>query len=177
MKKIIACSLLFSAAALSTAQAADGTITFEGSVNAVTCTIDSASKDMSVLLPSINSSAFSAANTVATSPAVKFKISATGCDAAAVSAAAVFSTGDNVDPENGNLNNTYPDGTDVQVRLFKADGTTAINLANYGESADNKGTVTDGKVDIEFYANYFSKASTATPGLLKTSIQYSVQYL
>jgi major type 1 subunit fimbrin (pilin) len=157
--------------------AADGTITFEGVVNDTTCTLDTNSQNMSVLLPSVTSTAFSGANTAASSPAVKFSLTATGCDVGAVSASVLFATGGNVDSTNGNLNNNFAGGTDAQVRIYKADGTTPINLANYGESASNKGNIVGGNATIDFYANYFSKNAKPVAGVLKTSIQYSMQYL
>lgn len=157
--------------------AADGTINFQGVVNNTTCTLETGSQDLTVMLPSIKSSDFAAANSAANSPAVKFTLKATGCDVGTVNAAAIFSTGGNVDATNGNLNNTESNGTDAQVRIYMADGTTPINLANFGESASNVGTVNGSDVSVDFYANYFSKNVTATSGLLRTSIQYSMQYL
>ncbi|WP_261288944.1 fimbrial protein [Serratia fonticola] len=179
MKKNLLTAALFTMAfSLSAgALAADGTINFQGVVNSTTCTLDTGSQDLTVMLPSIKSSDFASANSAATSPTVKFSLKATGCEAGTVSAAAVFATGGNVDVTNGNLNNTYTDGTDAQVRIYMEDGTTPINLANFGESTNNVGTVNGNDVTIDFHANYFSKNTTATPGLLRTSIQYSMQYL
>lgn len=177
-KSLLTITLFAMTAGLSvSASAVDGTINFQGVVNSTTCTVDLSSQDLTVLLPSIKSSDFASANTAATSPAVKFTLKATGCEGGTVGAAAVFATGGNVDATNGNLNNTLADGTDAQVRIYKADGVTPINLANFGESAENIGTVTGSDVSIDFYANYFSKNATSTSGLLRTSIQYSMQYL
>ena len=159
------------------ASAVDGTITFEGVVNDTTCTLDTNSQNMSVLLPSVTSTDFTGANTAANSSAVKFSLNATGCDVGAVSASVLFATGGNVDSTNGNLNNSFAGGTDAQIRIYKADGTTPINLANYGESASNKGNIVSGNATIDFYANYFSKNAKPSAGVLKTSIQYSMQYL
>jgi major type 1 subunit fimbrin (pilin) len=157
--------------------AVDGTITFEGVVNDTTCTLETDSKNMTVLLPSVTAANFTAANAAANIPAVKFSLNANGCDAGAVSASVLFATGGHVDSTNGNLNNSLSSGTDAQIRIYKADGTTPINLANYGESASNLGNIADDKVTIDFYANYFSKSNKPTAGVLKTSIQYSMKYL
>ncbi|OMQ21778.1 fimbrial protein [Serratia oryzae] len=161
--------------------AADGTVQFQGVVNAKTCTLDANSQNMTVLLPSVLSTSFPGANSYSTAPATKFTLTATGCDPSLTSAAAIFSVGSSVDSTNGNLNNTIATtsgGTDAQVRLFKDAGQSSpINLANFGDSGSNTGSITGGVAKVDFYANYFSKAVTAKPGLLKTSIQFSMQYL
>ncbi|MEX2943649.1 fimbrial protein [Serratia fonticola] len=159
------------------ALAIDGTVTFEGIVNDTTCTLTTDSQNMAVLLPSVTSADFTGADAAATIPAVKFSLSAAGCDAGAVSASVLFATGGNVDSTNGNLNNSVSGGTDAQIRIYKADGTTPINLANFGESASNIGNISGESVSIDFYANYFSKNAKPTAGVLKTSIQYSMEYL
>ncbi|WP_447880464.1 fimbrial protein [Serratia fonticola] len=171
---LTAITLGFATSALATA---DGTITFEGIVNDTTCTLSTDSQNMVVPLPSVTSDNFTAANAAANIPAVKFSLNAAGCDVGAVSASVLFATGGSVDSTNGNLNNNVSGGTNAQVRIYKADGTTPINLANFGESASNIGNITDNNVAIDFYANYFSKSAKPTAGVLRTSIQYSIQYL
>lgn len=154
--------------------AADGTLTFEGVVSAKTCTLDAASANQTVVLPSVTTSDFAGAGSVAA--AQPFSLRATGCDAGAV-AAAVFATGNNVDPATGNLMNTVAGGTDAQIGIFQQDGSTRINLANFGDSASYT-AVADGSnnVVLDFVAKYVAKNADTTAGQLRTSIQYTMSY-
>ncbi|OMQ21775.1 hypothetical protein BMI79_13770 [Serratia oryzae] len=175
VNSLIALGLSLSASAF----AADGMISFEGIVNGKTCTLDSGSQNLTVTLPSVLTTTFSAAGTASSAAPTQFTLTASGCDVGTVSAAAVFSAGANVDSVTGNLKNTFAGGTNAQVRLYKKDGLTPINLANFGDSVTNTGTVDSGTgtVSVIFFANYFGAVAPVTPGLLKTSIQYSMQYL
>ncbi len=173
-KLFLALSAVSAMAFSTTALASDGTITFEGIVNSKTCTLDTTTINKTVALPSVQSSAFSGAGTYAGSQA--FSLTATGCDAGAV-AAAVFATGGQVDAATGNLDNAFPGGTDAQVAVFQADGTTKIDLSNYGSSSTYTATADgSGNVKLDFVAKYAAKNATVTPGILKTSVQYDMFY-
>ncbi|WP_374439272.1 fimbrial protein [Pseudomonas panipatensis] len=156
------------------AMAADGTITFEGVVNAKTCTLDTTTSNQTVVLPAVTTTALTGVGSVA--GAQPFSLKATGCDAGAV-AAAVFADGNNVDPTDGNLNNTFANGTDAQIGIYRQDGTTKINLASFGDSATYTATAdASNNIVLSYVAKYIAKNATTKAGLLKTNIQYTMSY-
>ena len=177
-KKLIAALACLSVAGLSgAATAADGTLTFEGLVNAKTCTLEPSSASQLVTLQPVNADLLQGAGKVAGSQ--NFTLNTTGCDANAM-VAAVFATGGNVDPATGNLNNTIPPangGTNAQVALFRADGTTKIDLSDISSSGGYQvESGADGKASLGFVAKYAASSATTTPGVLKTNLQYTMSY-
>jgi len=176
-KQLIAALACLSVAGLSgAATAADGTLTFEGLVNAKTCTLEPSSASQLVTLEPVNADLLQGAGTVAGSQT--FTLKATNCDADAM-VAAVFASGGNVDPATGNLNNTIPSasgGTNAQVALFQSDGTTKIDLSDLSSSAGYQVQANGGEATLAFVARYAASNATTTPGVLKTNLQYTMSY-
>jgi major type 1 subunit fimbrin (pilin) len=175
MKKIL---LVAAAAAglasIAPAFATDGTITVNGKVNATTCTIAN-NGNVTVTLPDVSTTSLAAAN--ATAGRVPFSINLSGC-AAGTKATAYFETASNIDPVTGNLRNTTGAtyATNVQVRLYNADGVSAINLAG-ATTAQNSQQVTFAGTSgaMNYHAAYFATGQ-ATGGLVATSVIYTMQY-
>ncbi|MGL4545565.1 MAG: fimbrial protein, partial [Plesiomonas sp.] len=109
MKSVIKFVPVVIAAAFMTnaAQAADGTINFQGRLIAQTCTIavDGAVSPAAatVTLPTVSASALSVAGN--TTGRTNFEIELSGCTGAAATAAAFFEAGSDVDPVSGQLIN------------------------------------------------------------------------
>ena len=174
MNKILLATLGASILILSANAMADGgQITFTGVVNEKTCTIDTASSNLTVLLPNVTTADFAGANSTANST-VHFSIKATGCDADLTEAGVLFGLNQNVDMTTGNLKNTLQDGTNAQVRLFSKSGNT-INLANFADNIEYT-AASNNEVAMDFTAQYYTVDAIPTAGLLKTNIEYVVQY-
>lgn len=172
MKKII---LAASALALGSvaAHAADGTITITGQVKDQTCKVIADSKNVEVTLPTVGvSSLTTSGNTAGRTP---FTINLENCKAGNVSA--FFETGGNVDAASGRLNNT---GTaeNVQVQLLSDSSVVIPVLANATQAGvTTKVTVPEGggPAALNYYAEYYATGQ-ATPGTVKTSVQYTINY-
>ena len=112
----------------SAAHAADGTITFTGSISAQTCTINgngSGGTDFTVTLPTVAASALPSDG--ATSGRTPFSIAVSGCSTKSGTVSTWFEPGSNVDATSGLLKNTAAGGAaNVQVGLLQNDGTTAV---------------------------------------------------
>ncbi|MDF3931442.1 fimbrial protein [Pseudomonas citronellolis] len=176
MNKTLAAALACAAGLglCASAQAADGTLTFEGVINARTCTLDPATSNQTISLSGVNTTDFTGVGTYAGSQPFTLKVS--GCDTDAV-VAALFATGGSVDPTNGNLNNAIADGTDAQIALFRADTDAKIDLASYGSSAEYTATTdANGDASLAFIARYAAKTATVKPGQLRTQLQYTMSY-
>lgn len=175
MNKLLLAALGTSTLILCTnALASSGQITFTGAVNEKTCTIDTTSSNLTVLLPSVSTTDFNGANSVAGS-SVPFSIKVSNCEAGLTQAGVLFGLNENVDITTGNLKNKLTDGTNAQVRLFSESG-AAINLANFADNMEYSSTNTNGEISMNFSAQYYSVDAQPTAGLLKTNIEYVVQY-
>jgi major type 1 subunit fimbrin (pilin) len=175
MNKFILAALSISTLAVSSHTLANsGQITFTGVVNEKTCTIDTTSSNLTVLLPGVATTDFDGANSTAGS-AVPFSIKVTNCDSDLAQAGVLFGLNQNVDTATGNLKNTLAEGTDAQIRLFSASGKT-INLANFADNMEFANADANGNVSMDFTAKYYTVGATPKAGLLKTNIEYVVQY-
>ena len=172
MKKIILATsaiILGSAAA----HAADGTITITGQITDRTCTVDSKSKDLAVVLPTVSAVSLAPGQTAGRTP---FTINLTDCSEGKV--ATYFEPGTSVDFNSGRLNNVSGDAKNVQIQLLgdnnefipvlgKAVG-TQLNSQEVSVSAG-------GSAALNYYAEYYAKDKT-TAGDVKTSVKYTIVY-
>lgn len=174
-------SLPFVAAALalaisSSAHAADGTITFNGSISAQTCTINgngTGNKDFTVTLPTVAASALPADG--ATSGRTPFSIAVSGCSVKSGSVSTWFEPDGNVDPVTHRLKNTASGGAaNVQVGLLGGDSTTAIQ-----PGVSTPSTLIDtttGDAELKYFAEYVATGGAAGSGVVNSSITYSMVY-
>ncbi|MBD3741312.1 MAG: type 1 fimbrial protein [Stenotrophomonas sp.] len=178
MHKINIIAALMLAAAPLAANAADGTITFNGKVTDKTCTISTpGGKDFSVNLPTVSKNTLAAAGNVA--GRTPFAINLTKCSAGNV--ATYFEPGSTVDFNTGRLLNqaSANAATNVQLQLLGANNQVLpIKAAGAGQAQTNSQWVTvgtDGSADLNYYAEYYATAA-ATPGDVTSSVKYTIIY-
>lgn len=161
------------------AQAADGTITFNGKVTDQTCTISTpGGKDFTVTLPTVSSSTLNAVS--ATAGRTPFAINLTKCSKGQV--ATYFEPGSTVDFKTGRLNNQTKTNaaTNVQIQLLGSNNQFLPILA-----ATNNGAQTNSQwvtvanegdsADLNYYAEYFATAA-AGAGDVTSNVQYTIIY-
>ncbi|SDD99763.1 major type 1 subunit fimbrin (pilin) [Cupriavidus sp. YR651] len=184
--KLILSALAFAAAATVShfAAAADGTISFTGSITAQTCTVGgngTASKDFTVTLPNVSSSVLATAGDVA--GATPFSISLTGCSPDTGNVHTFFESGPTVDTATGHLIAASGAGTasNVQVGLLNADDGTEIK-AGFADASQNShsvplvaGSGSDGSATMRYIARYVATGA-ATGGAVNSSVQYTIVY-
>jgi major type 1 subunit fimbrin (pilin) len=160
------------------AQAADGTITFNGKVTDKTCTISTpAGKDFTVTLPTVSKSTL--ANAGATAGRTPFSINLTKCDSGKV--ATYFEPGATVDFATGRLINqsTTDAATNVQLQLLGSNNQfLPIRGAGANGAQTNSQWVTvsaDGNADLNYYAEYYATAAS-TAGNVTSNVQYTIIY-
>lgn len=166
------------------AMASDGTITFNGEVTDVTCTVSAGGTggDATVILPTVGVNAFGAAPDK-TAGAKPFSISLSGCSSAsgelatAKNVAVYFEQGANVNA-NGRLKNTAVSGAqNVDIAIYRAsDETTPLMLGKVptvGYSTISTATPT---TNMDFLAKYYSTTAAVTAGLVTSSVTYSIVY-
>ena len=162
------------------ANAADGTITFIGAVTDTTCSIDAkavGAADKDVTLPTVTSSTLgSKGSTAGTTAATDLTFALSGCSTE-TKAVARFENGPTIDQTTGYLANQAPAGAqNVQVRLLNASH-MPINVVT-GENNDmagNGAAIVSGAANLKYFAEYYATGK-ATAGPVNTSVQYTVDY-
>ncbi|WP_159878848.1 fimbrial protein [Aquitalea denitrificans] len=179
MKKLLttASAALLLAGIAAQAQAADGTITFNGNVTASACTpfVAGGTADATVKMPMV--SAKSLATAGATAGATQFTIALTGCSGAATQAAAWFESGTNVDPATGRLINTGT-ATNVDVALYNIGNNTPIAVGQGNGTIGSSGSavnIANNAATLNFNARYYAKGA-ATAGSVVATVNYTIQY-
>jgi major type 1 subunit fimbrin (pilin) len=156
--------------------AADGTITFNGSITAQTCTINgngAGSKDFVVKLPTVSASAL--ASSGQTAGRTPFTISLSACTPAAGTVHTFFESGSTTSAVTGNLILTTGGATNVQIGLLNAD-LTAIK-AGFADASQNSKAVTlaSGGATLSYFAQYVA-TGTATAGAANSNVTYTIAY-
>ncbi len=178
MKKTILSSLLLVVAvAPIAAQAADGTITFNGNITGQTCTINGNTPNFTVTMPTVSTSALSSAGQQAGIVTDSIKINLTNCNPASGGARAFFESGPTVDAATRRLTNATGAGfaTNVQVGVINSDGTDVAVGAAAGAQNTQFVPVTSGAATLVYGSKYVATAA-ATAGRVNTSVQYSIEY-
>lgn len=170
MKKILL-SISLSCALFNTANAADGTINFTGNIIADACVVDTASKNMTVNLGDVSTTAFTAAGDKA-SP-THFEIALSDCPAEITTVSAKFDG--RADPANTDL-----------LALDTAGGEEASNVGI--EIADDTGLVIpmfsqskeypieNGGVVMDFVARYTATSDSVGTGVANGTAEYTINY-
>ncbi|QRY79078.1 type 1 fimbrial protein [Pseudomonas sp. PDNC002] len=167
MKKLLAVTLLSSVASVAMAAGPDAQVTINGRVIDGTCLVNgqAAPAQITVTLDTVQRTALSAFTGYGTKP---FSIALTNCPAATTTMK--WDPVTNVDTTTGTLKNTIVGGTNVNVRILKADGTTPINLVT-----DPGVSFTGTSQSYNFNAQYYP-VSAPTAGDLKTIAQLFLTY-
>ncbi len=155
--------------------ASDNTVQFQGEVSTQTCSVNINGNSTApiVLLPTVATTALSAAKDVA--GATEFTVNVTGCATTEATIQTVFA-GNNI-TANGNLGNTGTAG-DVSIQLLDSDGSSALSFTR-GETVS---TTTFTKAEDatgasqNLTAQYYAEGDTVTAGSVIASAQYSITY-
>ncbi|WP_455916586.1 fimbrial protein [Pantoea agglomerans] len=171
-KNVIALSLLAGAAFISSAQAADGTINFTGTIIDAACTVTPATAAQNVALGTVNASGFSAAGD--TQGATRFDIVLTQCPAALTSATIKF---DGLTHANNRsilaLSGAGTLATGVGVAIFEDNNTALIPVA----TASAPKTLNAGAdTTFSYIAKYMATAGTVTPGPANAVSDFTIAY-
>ncbi|UJD79349.1 type 1 fimbrial protein [Serratia rubidaea] len=171
-KTLIAMAILGSAAFISAAQAADGTINFTGNITDAACTVTPASASQTVALGTVNSGAFAAAGDTA-SP-TKFGITLTSCPATVTTASVKFDGP--TDAANSNLlalTSATGVATGVGVGIYEENATTLIPVSSTSVSK-TLSTTTD--TTFNFIAKYVATAAAVTAGPANAVSDFTISY-
>lgn len=170
MKKIILASSLI-VLGMSSAFAADGTITIKGKVTDNTCVVTTPQgKNLTVTLPTV--SKLSLASPGATAGRTPFTLGLTGCKVGDI-VGTYFEPGATVDFATGLLNNAGS-ATEVKVQLV-GDNNLPIRVLAGPQTNSQFVTVADTSADLNYYAEYYATGA-ATSGDVTTSVQYTIIY-
>ncbi|WNC92930.1 fimbrial protein [Paraburkholderia sp. FT54] len=165
------------------AHAADGTITFTGSVSDTTCSINGVTSgspaDIAVTLPPVPAGALASAGaTAGTTNSGAIQMQLTGCSGAATKAVARFENGSTVDQSNGYLVNqsVAAPAQNVEIRLLNAN-LQPINIlsGSNNDVATNGAPIAAGNATVNYFAQYYATGK-AQAGAVTSSIQYTMQY-
>jgi major type 1 subunit fimbrin (pilin) len=156
----------------------DGTITFNGALTAVTCTIngnDSNNKDFTVTLPTVSTNILTAKGDTAGD--TSYHIALTGCTpVTGTSKASVFyQAGATVDPNDGLLIVASGGAENVKLQLLNQDGSPI--KAGYSSDLQNSkaADISTGAATLNYSVRYYATAAT-TAGAANSSVVYSIDY-
>lgn len=161
------------------AAAADGTIQINGEINAETCVPDVVSGGTETIdLPIVATTSLAAAN--ATAGVTPFTIRLTGCTGAPTFARALFDSDSTSITTSGNLavdGASVATGVEIQIR----DNSGApINLATDDQTTvglnNSTFAIVDGIAIMNYQAAYFTPTGIVTPGILTSSVAFTIQY-
>lgn len=184
MKKKILSALLVSAglaAVASTAQASDGTITFNGAVIASTCKVNGGNGDVTVTLPHVGSNTLAAAGAVA--GRTPFTLSLSGCATGTGNPAKVgafFEAGANVNQSTGRLTldagtADAPGAKNVELNVLNAQQ-QPIKVGFQGDQNSQIVDIgSDGTATLNYFTEYYA-TDAAVAGAANSRVQYSLMY-
>lgn len=182
----LAASIIAALGAISTAQAADGTITFKGLVTSSACTaIASVTADVTgsptsstLTLPNVTASILNAAAGTYAGQ-TPFSIQLTGCEAGTLhNVRALFTTGSETAGAIGNTATLTP-ATNVAIAIMQPNGTTQIDV-NGGTARDPGAALpasgTPGPVTLNYKAAYKSLSTSVTAGNVTGVADFVISY-
>lgn len=182
MKKTVIAAALVSGFFGTQAQAADGTIYFEGKLTSTTCdiTVDGQASPATVVLPEIATSMLQTAGS--TKGDTGFSIELANCTGvtSTSTAAAFFENGSTVDSTTFNLLNTdegMADGaTNVQLQLVDKVTDLPLQVGNSSQiSNTTRIDMSNGSASLPYTVRYYALGAT-TPGTVKSQVNFSIDY-
>ncbi|MFJ2987906.1 fimbrial protein [Collimonas sp. NPDC087041] len=180
-KKALIIALLFAAGFTSNAVlAADGTITFTGSISSKTCQINgsapgSGSHDIDKELPSISADSLATPGRTDGSTGFHIDIGATGdsgCPDGTRTQISFDPLSPLINPVTGNLKNTGT-ATNVEVQIFDLNGGYS-QMHLFNNPVSREVVVVGNKARLDFTAQYIATGGPVTGGSVITSVLYSV---
>jgi len=182
LNKTIIAGALITAVFAPAAFAADGTITFNGTITGQTCTIsgEGGNTNFTVTLPTVSASALGTAGS--TAGRTPFRIALTGCDPTTGNVAAYFEPGATVDRTTGRLVNTAATtetstpARNVQIGVLNSSlGEIALGSAFSSQNSPSV-ALASGAATLDYYAQYVAMGTGATAGPFTTTTTYSIVY-
>ncbi|WP_370425598.1 fimbrial protein (plasmid) [Pantoea vagans] len=169
--KVVALAAVLSAAAISTTQAADGTIQFQGEIIDAACDVTPATGSQIVTLGQVSAKAFTGLSSRAA--ATSFQIELANCPAA-VSTASIKFDGTPYQGNNDTLQLTQVTGvaTGVGVEIRDANGN---GIPLFTNSTPVALSTTSNNV-LNFAAGYVQRGATVTSGPANAVATFSVIY-
>lgn len=174
--------------AIGAASAADGKITFTGTISDQTCTVkggtgtNGATGDFTVTLPTVATSALSAADKIAGETPFTVILGGsgeTGCGAGTPSKVASLRfepLSSPVSASTGRLLNQAAGGaTNVEVALLNK-SKAVINIATGANATGSEEAITNNTATLQYAAQYHATGGAATAGAVSTFVNYSVVY-
>ncbi|MBU9520047.1 type 1 fimbrial protein [Burkholderia multivorans] len=166
----------FASLAPSVSHAAEGQITFTGTVKAQTCQINGnngGGKNFTVALPPVSITSLAQGGTTAGRTA--FTISLTNCSPATGNVYTHFEPSDTINTASGNLINKEGTASNVEVGVLNNPDTSIIKLGSANENSKPV-ALENGAATLAYYAQYVAMGGPATAGTVKTSALYSIVY-
>lgn len=176
--KMALCALLVSAAS-SSAFAADitqGTVTFNGKLNAETCNIVSDNQNITVTLPTLSIASLTATGNEAGSKTFDIKVEKCPTTISDVAAHFEAINSDGFDAVTKNLTNSVPAAStpakNVEIRLYDKDGKTQLPVGSTGGffTPDSSGNAT-----LTYMGGYYATGAT-TAGPVAAKVAYTLAY-
>ncbi|AXF78426.1 type 1 fimbrial protein [Erwinia tracheiphila] len=177
MKYATLAAMVFAAFSSANAYAvAEGTITFNGTIQATTCnsSINGGDANAEVALPVAGINEL--ASQGETAGQTEFTIGLSGCEGVLTTAAAFFAAGDSVD-SNGRLIDQN-DLTDQKVafQLRNAGNQSIIVVGNSSQQTNNTyGEIIGGNLNLPYMVEYYANKA-AGAGKVSSYVTYSVMY-
>ncbi len=161
--------------------ASNGVVNFTGEVLDKTCdiTIDGNASPATVVLQAVDKAQL--ASPGATAKRTGFNIELSNCSGSATvnSAAAFFENGSTVDPIGYRLNNTITDATgatNVQLQLVDAPTGNAIKIGSPEQhTSSSTYDLSAGSATLPYAVEYYATGA-ATPGLVASSVNFTINY-
>ena len=149
-----------------------GTVEFKGSVVDAACAVTADTTNQVVNMGQVRLAAFTGKDSVANQK-TPFTIKLADCDTTIASQASVTFDGNAAAGEAGVLDNTSGAGNaaGVGIQIYDKDG-SALNLG----TASHAVTLIDGDNTLNFSADYYQTADTATAGSVDTTATFNVTY-
>jgi len=171
-------------AAIPSAFAADGKVTFTGDITDITCTVTAgtgttgSNGNFAVAMGSVNKSALASVGARAADTPFALVVGGSGqtdCTNGKVVKLRFEPAQSPVDMTTGRLTNAAGTAAVVQVGLLnknKAD----INLANPNDAANIGETITGNTATMNYWAQMYAPAAGVTSGTVNTYVMYSLTY-
>jgi type 1 fimbria pilin len=149
-----------------------GTVEFKGSVVDAACAVTADTTNQLVNMGQVKLSAFTGKDSVANQK-TPFTIKLADCDTTIASQASVTFDGNAAAGEAGVLDNTSGAGNaaGVGIQIYDKDG-SALDLGTASQAV----TLIDGDNTLNFSADYYQTADTATAGSVDTTATFNVTY-
>ncbi|CDH03125.1 fimbrial protein [Xenorhabdus bovienii] len=163
---------IISGSMAASAFAADGRIDFNGRITKATCTVDASTADP-VNLPEVGATAL--AGKGKTGGDTLFSINLKDCGIVGGSANVQVKFDGVKDRIDGNLlkiNSESGGATGVGIGIYEKNGSTLINMGELSKSTP----VTKDVTKLEFKAKYVATGETVTPGTVKASTDFTLDY-